>query len=39
MEKNTNDLDILNNLPDVYIWGDDLDKFGKIPLFKGKFRI
>jgi hypothetical protein len=35
----TNDIEILNNLPNIKIWGEDFEKFGKIKLFKGKFVI
>lgn len=39
MAKTTDDLNVLKNLPDIHIWGEDIEKFGKINLLKGKFVI
>ena len=34
-----NDAEILKHLPNIKIWGEDFEQFGKIKLFKGKFVI
>ncbi len=39
MVKKIDDLNVLKNLPDIKIWGEDLEGFGGIKLFKGKFVI
>ena len=39
MVKKIDDLNVLKNLPDIKIWGEDFEEFGEIKLFKGKFVI
>jgi hypothetical protein len=39
MVKKIDDLNVLKNLPDIKIWGEDFKEFGEIKLFKGKFVI
>ncbi len=39
MAKTNDDINVLKNLPDIHIWGEDIKEFGKINLLKGKFVI